>query len=44
MKRWFFRLVALGIVAVVGYAVYSWITREDEFATQVESRPISTAA
>ena len=44
MKRWFLRLVALGVVAGVAYAVYSWITREDEFSIQTESRPISTAA
>jgi hypothetical protein len=44
MKRWFMRLVALGIVAGVAYAVYSWITREDEFTTQVETRPVSNAA
>ena len=44
MKRWFLRLVALGIVAGVAYAVYSWITREDEFTMQVETRPVSNAA
>lgn len=41
MKRWFLRLVALGVLAGVAYAVYSLITREDEFTTEVESRPIA---
>jgi hypothetical protein len=44
MKRWIVRLIMLGVVAAVGYAVWSWIPREDEFSTQDESRPISTAA
>ena len=44
MKRWLFRLMALSATAAVAYIVWSWMTREDEFTTEVESRPVSTAA